>query len=210
PERDSGRSRRSDRRRDRGDSASASGGTNTTTNASANGTDFASFQIIADRNIFNANRSARSARVDRDPPPKQVRVDTLALVGSMSYTKGDFAFFDGSSSEFRRVLKAGDTVAGFQVQTIGRESVQLQSEGKTLELSIGSHLRREDGGEWRLVAESAPASSFAGGGSGRERRSDSSSSSTPGDSSTSSTSAGSGDADDILQRLMKKREQEMK
>ena len=218
-ERDSGRSRRSDRRRDRGDNGGSASASTTSTNGAATareGTDFESFQLIPDRNIFNPNRSARASRTNREPPPRETRVDTLALVGSMSYTKGDFAFFDGSSSEFRRVLKAGDSIAGFQLRSIGRNSVQLESAGKTQELAIGSHFRREEAGEWQLVAESAPASSFASGGAGRGSRPGSAtgeskdSSSTGADTATATTSDSGGGADDVLQRLMKKREQEMK
>ena len=163
-ERDSGRSRRSDRRRDRGDNGGSASASTTSTNGAATareGTDFESFQLIPDRNIFNPNRSARASRTNREPPPRETRVDTLALVGSMSYTKGDFAFFDGSSSEFRRVLKAGDSIAGFQLRSIGRNSVQLESAGKTQELAIGSHFRREEAGEWQLVPLAANAPSPA-------------------------------------------------
>jgi len=33
----------------------------------------------------------------------------------MSYEKGPFAFFEGSSSEFQKVLKQDDTIAGFKI-----------------------------------------------------------------------------------------------
>lgn len=208
-DRDATRSRRSDRdrRKARSDTTNTAFSASAATNRPASGIEFPSFQLIADRNIFNANRSARASRAPREPAPKAVVVETLALVGSMSYSKGDFAFFDGSSSEFRKVLKAGDAIAGFALKTIGRNSAQLEAEGKTIELAIGSHLRRQDAGEWQLVAEAAPDSSSSS--SNRESRSGSDSSSGSGDSSTPSAATG-GDANDILQRLMKKREQELK
>src|SRR4030095_1989792 len=52
--------------------------------------DYASFKIIHERNIFNANRSRR-----REGPGERTRpakVETFSLVGTMSYAKGDFAF----------------------------------------------------------------------------------------------------------------------
>jgi hypothetical protein len=211
------RSRRTDRRRDRGDSGRNTADTPETTATASNGTDYDSFRLIPDRNIFNVNRSGGMSRVDREPPRRETRVDTFALVGSMSYPKGDFAFFDGSSSEFRRVLKTGDTIAGFTVQTIAPDNVQLAAGEKSLNLAMGSHLRREEQGEWTLVAEAAPQTGSSSSSSGRPGRPSSlgSERGSPGASATTnsgatpSSDAAGGSADDVLQRLMKKREQEM-
>ncbi len=208
-DRDGSRSRRSDRRRDRSDSSSSEAALGTSTNSPAVGTDFASFGIIPERNIFNVNRSSRSGRLTREAPTKTIQVDTFALVGAMSYAKGDFAFFDGSNSDFRKVLKPGDSIGGFRLKSIGLNSVQLDDASKSIELAIGSHFRREEQGEWRLVAEAAPSTSSSS--SSRRERSESESSgaaSSQDGTKTGSTDSG-GDANDILQRLMKKREQEM-
>src|ERR1041385_6179537 len=59
---------------------------------------FSSFRIITERNIFNPRRSARYVPTERTRRPS-TRTDSFALVGTMSYEKGFFAFFDGSSSE---------------------------------------------------------------------------------------------------------------
>jgi hypothetical protein len=48
---------------------------------------YEAFQIINERNIFNANRSRRSGREGR-AERKPVKVDTFSLVGTMSYAKG--------------------------------------------------------------------------------------------------------------------------
>jgi len=208
-EREGSRPSRSERRRDRSERESSASAPASSPTA-GNGTDYPSFQVIPDRNIFNVNRSSRSARATQEAEAKPTKVDTLALVGSMSYPKGDFAFFDGSSSDYRRVLKPGDSVAGFQIRSIGRTSVQLESAGKTLELAIGSHLRREEEGEWRLVAESAPTSSSSSSSRRRFRPDSDDSSSRASDSTAQAPESGGGSADDVLQRLMKKRETEMK
>lgn len=206
-EREGNRSRRTDRRRDRDDSSANV--SSSSTNLPAHGSDLASFQIIPERNIFNVNRSSRANRAaSRAPTPKPTQVDTVALVGAMSYAKGDFAFFDGSSSDFRKALKPGDAIAGFQIRSIGQQSVQLEASGRSLELPIGSHLRREDDGEWRLVSEKAPEPSSAygsGSRSGSETNPDNASATPAG-----SADAAAGDANDVLMRLMKKREQELK
>ena len=208
-DREGSRSRRSDRRRDRSESTASEPASGASTNTPSIGTDFASFGVIPERNIFNMNRSSRSARSTREPPPKTIQIDTFALVGAMSYAKGDFAFFDGSNSDFRKVLKPGDSIGGFRLKSVGLNSVQLDAAGKSIELAIGSHFRREEQGEWRLVAENAPATASSSS-SGRERSESDASDGASGQDETKTASTDSGGvASDILQRLMKKREQEM-
>lgn len=156
---------------------------------------FASFKVISDRNIFNPGRTRRSGGGDGAPAPKPKVVETLSLVGTMTYDKGDLAFFDGSSATYRKALRTNDVIAGYQVVGIARNTVRLTREGKGLELSVGGKLRREDEGEW-TVAETGAAK--------------------PGSSETSSASSDDdsksegGAESDILKRLMQKREQEMK
>src|ERR1700683_5299008 len=72
--------------------------------------DLKSFDIITSRNIFDQSRRPRNVR----PPPKITVVDTFTLVGTMSYEKGTFAFFDSNRSEYRKTLKASDTIAGYK------------------------------------------------------------------------------------------------
>ena len=72
--------------------------------------DYQSFKIITDRNIFDPNRSSRSSR--RTEEAKPARVESFALVGTMSYENGTYAFFDGTGSSYRKAIKTGDTIAG--------------------------------------------------------------------------------------------------
>lgn len=122
------------------------------TNAAPSGPaplDFSAFKIISERNIFDPNRSPRrSAQVAA--PPKERRVDSLKLVGIMSYQKGKFAFFDGTSQDYRKALKVSDEIAGFRVADIERNSVKLAGTDNQLELKVGSQLRREESGQWEL------------------------------------------------------------
>src|SRR5262245_20185027 len=105
---------------------SSGSGTNGASTGATSGLTLESFHIIHDRNIFNPNRSGRSPereytrREERRP-----RAESFALVGTLSYEKGFFAFFDGSSSDYRRVLKASDTIAGFTVAEVTPQQVTL-------------------------------------------------------------------------------------
>jgi hypothetical protein len=120
--------------------------------------DYSSFRIIADRNIFNPRRSARSALPDRTRRT-YTPTDSFGLVGTMNYhEKGPFAFFEGSSPDYRKVLKQDDTIAGFKVAAIAPSYVKLASSTNEVELHIGMQLRHEEDGQWHVSAlpESTP------------------------------------------------------
>ena len=119
---------------------------------STNGTDFASFQIIGQRNIFDPNRVPHVRSSGAAPRV----VDSFSFVGTMSYAKGNFAFFDGTSPDFRKVLETGGEIAGFKVTALAPKSVTLVSGTNETVLSVGAQMRRDDDGHW--VAATEPAS----------------------------------------------------
>jgi hypothetical protein len=189
----------------------------------AHGSDEAAFRIITERNIFNANRSGGTVRM---PSQRPTRVEFFTLVGTMAYEKGVFAFFEGSSAEFTKVLKANSVIAGHKLVDIYANSVKIEADGKEIELAVGSQMRREDEGAWHAAEASANAggSSFASirngdssnrsgrsdrgrGGDSRSRR-DSSPDSGNRSTSNTSTSTSSADQAEILKRLKERREKE--
>jgi hypothetical protein len=154
--------------------------------------EYHSFKIVSERNIFNANRSGKTAQ-SRDENRKPNRIDSLTLVGTMSYEKGFYAFFDGSSSDYKKVLEPGKVIAGYQIGAVTGGGVRLQAGTNTVELRVGMQLRREEEGAWQLL----------GGESAQPRANGS-----PG--SEASESSSSGDEDDLVKKLMQQREQEFK
>src|SRR5258708_13203971 len=114
--------------------------------------DYALFNIVTERNIFNSHRSAKY-KPATEPGP-QAKIDSFALVGTMSYNKGPFAFFEGTSSDYRKALKLEDAIAGFKVAEIAPAFVKLASPSNELELQVGMELRRENKGPWRLSSPS--------------------------------------------------------
>jgi hypothetical protein len=159
--------------------------------------DYSYFRIIADRNIFNPNRyprRSRSRRDDRQGPA----VDAFSLVGTMSYQKGTFAFFDGTSSDYRKVLKLDDAIAGYKVAEITPNAVTLKATDKQIEMKVGSQMRHEDQGGWQLVSQN-------------ESPVEATESPAADTSSSSATESGSADeGNDVLKKLMQQREQELK
>src|SRR5262245_10364032 len=114
-------------------------------------TDYRNFEIIPKRNIFNPRRSPAYVPTER-PPRVRSRTESLALVGVMSYGKGPMAFFEGSRSDYYKVLKSNDSIAGFKVTSIDSSSVRLASNTNEIEMPLGMQLAREDQGEWKLSA----------------------------------------------------------
>jgi len=175
--------------------------------------EYAAFRIITDRNIFNANRSGRPPRANREAR-RPSRVEAFALLGTMSYEKGRFAFFDGSSSDYRQTLKPEGTIAEFKVLEIGGNSVKLDRKGKQIDLRVGSQLRREDGGEWQVAEGKDLPSGSTGSPAASASASTSAPSGGPETASPSSTDGGGGggggEMSEVLKRLLEQRERETK
>jgi hypothetical protein len=138
-------------------------------------------------------------------------------VGTLLADKGSTAFFDGTESGFRKALRVGDRIAGFEIQQVHYAGVRLLDGTNTLDLRVGSGLRREDSGPWKsssggtaYAATSSSRSSDSSrwnGGDSRDRNSYSRPESAPAGSS-SSESAPDPNADEILRKLMEKRAKE--
>ncbi len=186
--------------------------------------DESAFRVVAERNIFNANRSGGQVR---GPSRRPSSVEYFSLVGTMDYEKGTFAFFDGSSSQLTKVMKTDDIIAGHKLVSISPTGVKLLADGKECELPVGSQMRREDEGAWHVSEARAGLSASSNGNgdssnrssrsdrgesSSRSRRDDSSArrneNSESSNRSTSSTPTPSANEDEVLKRLMERREKE--
>lgn len=83
---------------------------------------FSAFRVIAELNIFDPNR------VPSGPRPVQApTAEYFGLCGTMRLDKGTFAVFSGSSSQYERVLKVSDSIAGYKLTHIAPDSVKLAS-----------------------------------------------------------------------------------
>lgn len=157
-------------------------------------TDYVSFRIVSERNIFDPRRSGRStSRNERREPERQVRMERFALLGTMSYEKGRYAFFDGSNSDFRKVAKPADSIAGFKIAEVAPTCVKLEmTNGQILELCVGMQMKKLEEGDWQLAGKADPAQ-------GTSR---------PASSSSSLSSASGPESEEVLKRLQERREQE--
>ncbi len=197
--------------------------------------EYSTFKIVNDRNIFNPHRHARSNGARETRPVN--KLESFSLVGTMSYEKGTFAFFDGSKADYRKVAKPADVIAGYTVLDIAPDSVKLASATNQVQLPVGKQMRREEDGDWELAAAESATGSRA---SARSSRRSTVATSTQPEPSVTTTNAepqviiidsdsqtvvadpvdagstngapdaaSSGNDDPVLRRLMQRREQEI-
>lgn len=182
----------------------------------ATGYDLPAFRIIVERNIFNPNRSPRRdySRRDRDREreSRPARTESFGLLGIMAYEKGRFAFFDGSSSDYRKVLEPTQTIAGYTVMAVLPNAVTLlATNGDHVQLAVGMQMRRREDEPWRLGergpierAESSSSTSSNSAPTGTASGTEVSSNSTAG-----AATSGSDAEDEVLKRMLQKREEEL-
>jgi hypothetical protein len=180
-------------------------------------TNYALFSgFISVRNIFNPARYAvRGNTVIR--PTTTPRVGpAFSLVGTMSYEKGMFAFFDGNQNNLRKVLYQSDSnsIAGYTVAEITPAGVQLQSADKkqTVKMKIGE-IMRQNGDAWQLSGQGDLSVGAVGGfgtGGGSAAPGVTGNTSVSGAGSTASPAPSPAlEGNDILRKLMQQRQSEL-
>ena len=114
---------------------------------------FSAFKLITERNIFDPRRSPRStSRPPRTESRRSPRAEYFTLVGIMSYdAQGPIAFFDGTSPQYQKVLKAADSIAGYKLTGIEPAYVKLAVGTNEFQLPIGMQLRRDSEGKWQIA-----------------------------------------------------------
>ena len=157
-----------------------------------NGTDYSSFRVIVDRNIFDPNRVPH---VRNDRRTYSRTAPGFSLVGIMTYRTGRIAFFDGTDPDYRKALALNGTIAGYQVADISLANVKLESTNKTVTLAVGGQMRWENGAWQSTGIGELPALTAD--------------STTPASNPTAA-SPSAGEPNDILKKLMQQREQELK
>jgi len=167
----------------------------------SNSTDYSSFQVIVQQNIFDPNRYPH--RPD-NRPPREPGTPTFSLAGTMSYRKGMYAFFNGTSDEYQKALQNGGTIAGYTVTNITFEGAQLLAAGKVIDLKVGAAMRQSGNGwelaqpgEWSLTPSTETDTGTAGtAGTGNS------------DQSAAPVMSPDSAPNDVLKRLMEQRQQQ--
>jgi len=124
-------------------------------------------------------------------------VDAFQLVGTMSYEKGTFAFFDGSNADYQKALERDGLIAGFTLTAIGPNAVVLAINNKSVELKVGDQMRRDEETGWQLIQDAEAPS-----GSPLVDKTDAPAEPPP-------AGDGGSDQSDVIKKLMQRREEEL-
>jgi len=172
------------------------------TNTPSSAVSLQNFKIITQRNIFDPNRRAGSGeRGRRIDPNRLARADGFALVGTLIDKRGEFAFFSGSDSKYKKVLKVAGTIADYKVTEVAPDYVKLESNSSNqVKMTVGMQMKKLDAGEWQLVDGTVALATV----------SETSASETKDtETSDSAPSTGNSSADAVLKQLMQAREKEL-
>ena len=171
-------------------------------------TDYARFSaFVAERNIYDPNRvphfSSTGRRAARPRTRSSAAAPTIALVGTMAYEKGSFAFFSSNDADQKKVLSVAAKIAGYKIVEILPSAVRLEAaDKKEFTMRVGDVFRQENGG-WQLAgAGEVPA--------GTETATTSADASIEKSGADGAAKSAASEPNDVLKRLMQKREQENK
>jgi len=130
----------------------------------------------------------------------------VTLVGTMSYDKGLFAFFDSNNQDMKKIIGAGDEIGIYTVKDITKNLVTLAGKDKKeFTMKVGEQMRQESG-VWQVSeavdSGSSPAPAEATGAN------DSSTGATDAQPAEAATPSSNLEANDVLKRLMELRAKE--
>jgi hypothetical protein len=190
------------------------------------------YRILVDRNIFLRYR--RPPRPDRpfesrgnDEPEPEPR-PRLVLTGTARSGDGYIAFFEDERTGETRRAAAGKTLAGVRLKAITLDGVEIEDEGTTRTIQIGSDLSgRATTLPTRSTAAAAPPAPPPPGDEGAategaedtpeepepdgEADGEEAEPATPGTSAEDDDEdAGEGDIAEILERMRRRREEELR
>ena len=166
---------------------------------------FDAFRLMRTKNMFDPNR--RPARTETasaqrpGAPVRQNRSSSLTLTGTMVTEGKTLAFFAGTRADYSKVLSVGDTIADCKITAIKPTEVEMERGGKPGALAVGHQLQIE-GVPSDVTAEEPAAAASA---SGAPPADSTAAAPTPGPSAP----AASNDKNDVLRRMMERREKEM-
>ncbi len=151
---------------------------------------YAAFKLVWERNIFDPNR--RPFR-PRDPSTERPRRrDVMTLVGTMISELGSYAFFDGNTSDARKVLKPGNEIGTYKIADIAMQGIKVRNGTNMMDLTLGGEITREEGQAWQIArGRGMPVTKVD-------------------QPAALPTALSSVEESDIVKRLMQKREQELK
>jgi type II secretory pathway component PulC len=173
---------------------------------------FESFKLVRTRNIFDPNRQPiQTESAQRPPPPPRPPApNQLALNGAMVTADTSFAFFGGTRDDYRKVLGVGATIAGFNIKSIAPSQVELERNGKTIVLAVGQQISPEAEAPTPTTQTQPPPEQAqpAPPAAGAAPATDTAVPPPGGEPAASAAPGAPADRNEILRRMMQRRQQE--
>jgi len=144
------------------------------------------FALLTERNIFNPNRTARTRTA---PEEKPVRTEEVALVGVVGFGQSTAAVFHSADPRLKGEAGPGGRLGEFTVVAVSPSAVELRAGERTFTLAVAQRLTRVEGGEWTASAAPVPEA---------RSRTEAAPVEVP------------ANASEVLKRLMKQREKQLK
>lgn len=163
-------------------------------------TGFNAFRMVKTRPIFDPDREpirSQGPGPVRTPSPAAVRrtPDTLVLTGVMITPGKTVAFFTGSREEFRKILAVNGKIGDFMLRNVSPSEVELERDGKPFVVKVGQQLSMDGttaAAPVTTTTASAPLPAAA-----------------PAASSSSPAEAAPAGSNDLLRRMMERRQKEI-
>lgn len=166
------------------------------------------FTLVRTRNIFDPDRQANTPVAGSSPAPKSAN-DFAALTGTLITENKATAFFSGSRPEFNKVLQIHGEIAGARLVQITANTVVVERDGKPVTVAVGQTVPLDS----KSAPTAAPVTS-----TGSVPSASASSASTvqatfaPGTLTEATYRAGASSVskEEIIRRMMEKRQKELK
>ena len=101
------------------------------------GSEWKDFGILTQKNIFNPSRGLV---ITNEVTLALAPSNYFTVVGTLSYEKGAWAFFSGTSEAYYKALKSGDSIAGYRVMSVTNNAVLLSSKTNQIVLKVGERV----------------------------------------------------------------------
>ena len=166
---------------------------------------FDAFRLLRTKNMFDPNRRparTETASARTNAPVPQNKSSTLTLTGTMVTEGKVLAFFGGTRADYSKVLSVGGTIADCKITAIKTTEVEMERGGKPGTLAVG-HQLQIDGAPSDVPSPEPTGAAPAAPGA------------PPADSAAPATAwptagpAPANDKNDVLRRMMERREKEM-
>jgi len=150
------------------------------------------FTMVRTRNIFDPDRVGNAPITSAPKPTTPTAADYAALTGTLVTADKVLAFFSGSRPEFNKVLALREEIAGATLTQITPNSIVIERAGKATTVTVGQTVP--------LDANATPTAAPVN--------------TAPTASTSASAPAANNPAlankEDIIRRMMEKRQQELK